>query len=55
MRFCLLAGFAVVLMRDLQNRHLYDYDAELETHKQWPELSSRVLQELRDGHITSLC
>jgi hypothetical protein len=38
-----------------QNRHLYDYDAEAETHKQWPELSRIVAQELKEGKITPLC
>src|SRR4051812_4984609 len=38
-----------------QNRILYDYDAEAETRKQWPQLSLLVMEELRSGNITPLC
>ena len=38
-----------------QNRHLYDYDAEAETHLQWDALSTKVREELRTGKITPLC
>ena len=38
-----------------QNRHLYEYDAEAETHLQWDALSTKVREELRTGKITPLC
>jgi hypothetical protein len=34
---------------------LYDYDAEADTRKRWPEISALVLEELRAGNITPLC
>lgn len=38
-----------------QNAVLYDYDAEADTRKRWPEMSALVSEELRTGNITPLC
>ncbi|KAL2441445.1 FAD-dependent monooxygenase roqM [Exophiala dermatitidis] len=39
----------------IKNNVLYDYDAEADTIKRWPELSAQVAEELRTGKITPLC
>lgn len=39
----------------IKNNVLYDYDAEADTIKQWPEMSRIVNEELRTGNITPLC
>ncbi|EXJ89779.1 hypothetical protein A1O3_02846 [Capronia epimyces CBS 606.96] len=39
----------------IKNHVLYDYDAEADTKKRWPELSALVSEELRTGQITPLC
>ncbi|KAL2404110.1 FAD-dependent monooxygenase roqM [Exophiala dermatitidis] len=39
----------------IRNNVLYDYDAEADTIKRWPELSAQVAEELRTGKITPLC
>ncbi|KAJ4509089.1 FAD-dependent monooxygenase roqM [Exophiala dermatitidis] len=39
----------------IKNNVLYDYDAEADTIKRWPELSAQVAEELKTGKITPLC
>ncbi|KIW69392.1 hypothetical protein PV04_05271 [Phialophora macrospora] len=39
----------------IKNAVLYDYDAEADTRKRWPEMSALVADELRTGKITPLC
>ncbi|EXJ95671.1 hypothetical protein A1O1_00793 [Capronia coronata CBS 617.96] len=39
----------------IKNNVLYDYDAEADTRKRWPELSALVSEELKTGKITPLC
>lgn len=39
----------------IKNNVLYDYDAEADTAKRWPEISKIVAEELRTGNITPLC
>ncbi|OCT47683.1 monooxygenase [Cladophialophora carrionii] len=39
----------------IKNAVLYDYDAEADTRKRWPEMSALVSEELRTGNITPLC
>lgn len=39
----------------MRNRWLYSFDAEEDTVQRWNEMSSRVAEELKSGHITPLC
>ena len=39
----------------MRNRWLYAYDAEQDAYDRWNEVSSQVVEELRNGKITPLC
>jgi salicylate hydroxylase len=39
----------------MRNRWLYAFDAEQDTVDRWEDMSSRVAEELKSGHITPLC
>ncbi len=39
----------------MRNRWLYAYDAEKDAYDRWDEVSSQVVEELRNGNIAPLC